>query len=261
MRPEELRKKQAELAAKDDEIHGLIAREFQVIGNRMRKVNSVGKVTGAAVYTDDLVFPGMLHGKILRSPHPHARIISIDTSKAEALDGVHAVVTGKDMPVTYGIIPWTRDEYPLCVDRVRYVGDGVAAVAAVNEETAQQALELIDVQYEILPAYLTPESSLEPGNKPQIHESEKPGRNGNITKHVRLEFGAVDEQLEASDVVIAGDYFFEGTTHTPIEPHCAIGYFDPTGKLTVWSATQVPHYLHRELARVLDIDVARIRVV
>jgi 4-hydroxybenzoyl-CoA reductase subunit alpha len=261
MRPEELRDKQAELAVPADEIHGLIAREFQVIGNRMRKVNSVGKVTGAAVYTDDLAFPGMLHGKILRSPHPHARILSIDTSKAEALTGVHAVVTGKDMPVTYGIIPWTRDEYPLCVDRVRYIGDGVAAVAAVDEETAQHALGLIDVQYEVLPAYLTPESSLEPGDQPQIHASEKPGRNGNITKHVRLEFGAVDELLDRSDVVIAGDYFFEGTTHTPIEPHCAIGYYDPAGKLTVWSATQVPHYLHRELARVLDLDVARIRVV
>lgn len=261
MRPEELREKQAEQAISDERLHELIAGEFSVIGNRMRKVNSVGKVTGAAVYTDDITFPGMLHGKILRSPHPHARIVSIDTKEAEALEGVHAVVTGKDMPVTYGIIPWTRDEYPLCVDRVRYIGDGVAAVAAVDEETANRALGLIKVEYEILPPYLTPESALEPGDKPQIHESEKPGRNGNITKRVKLEFGDVDGLLEESDVVIEGDYFFEGTTHTPIEPHCAIGYYDPTGKLSVWSATQVPHYLHRELARVLDIDVANIRVV
>jgi 4-hydroxybenzoyl-CoA reductase subunit alpha len=261
LRPEELREKQAELAIPEDELHERIAQEFNVIGNRMRKVNSVGKVTGSAVYTDDMVLPGMLHGKILRSPHPHARILSIDTTQAEALDGVYAVVTGKDMPVTYGIIPWTRDEYPLCVDRVRYIGDGVAAVAAIDEETAQHALGLIEVQYEILPSYLTPEASLEPGSNATIHEAGKPGRNGNITKHVRLEFGPVDELLADSDVVIEGDYFFEGTTHTPIEPHCAIGYHDPTGKLTVWSATQVPHYLHRELARVLDLDVARIRVV
>jgi 4-hydroxybenzoyl-CoA reductase alpha subunit len=261
LRPEELREKQAELAIPEDELHERIAQEFNVIGNRMRKVNSVGKVTGSAVYTDDMALPGMLHGKILRSPHPHARILSIDTSEAEALDGVYAVVTGKDMPVTYGIIPWTRDEYPLCVDRVRYIGDGVAAVAAVDEETAQNALGLIKVEYEILPSYLTPEASLEPGSNATIHEAGKPGRNGNITKHVRLEFGPVDELLANSDVVIEGDYFFEGTTHTPIEPHCAIGYYDPTGKLTVWSATQVPHYLHRELARVLDLDVARIRVV
>lgn len=245
----------------DDELHELIEREFNVIGHRMRKVDGVGKVTGAAVYADDLVFPGMLHGKILRSPHPHARIAAINTEKAEALDGVHAVVTGGDMPVTYGIIPWTRDEYPLGVDRVRYIGDGVAAVAAVDEDTAQRALELIDVEYEILPPYLTPESSLDPGDRPHIHEAGKAGRNGNITKHVRLEFGDVDRLLGESDIIIAGDYFFEGTTHTPIEPHCAIGYYDPTGKLTVWSATQVPHYLHRELARVLGLDVARIRVV
>ncbi|MGQ0813858.1 MAG: xanthine dehydrogenase family protein molybdopterin-binding subunit [Gemmatimonadota bacterium] len=261
MRPEELREKQAELAIPEDKLHELIAREFRVIGNRLRKVNNVGKVTGTAVYTDDLAFPGMLHGKILRSPHPHARILSIDTAQAEALPGVHAVVTGKEMAVAYGIIPWTRDEYPLCVDRVRYVGDGVAAVAAVDEDTALRALDLIDVEYEILPAYLTPESSLEPGDRPQIHDAGKPGKNGNITKHVRLEFGEVDALLADSNVVIEGEYFFEGTTHTPIEPHCAVGYYDPTGRLTVWSATQVPHYLHRELARVLDLDVAHVRVV
>lgn len=261
MRPEELRQKQSEIAIPEDRIHELVAQEFSVIGNRMRKVGGVGKVTGAAVYTDDIVFPGMLHGKILRSPHPHANIISIDTSGAEALDGVHAVVTGKEMAVAYGIIPWTRDEFPLCVDRVRYIGDGVAAVAASDEDTALRALDLIRVEYEILTPYLTPEAALDPAGKPTIHEAGKPGKNGNITKHVRLEFGEVDAQLADSDVVIEGDYFFEGTTHTPIEPHCAIGYYDPTGKLTVWSATQVPHYLHRELARVLDVDVARIRVV
>src|SRR5207253_9303523 len=133
--------------------------------------------------------------KILRSPHPHARILAIDATAAEHLQGVHAVVTGRDMPTKYDIIPWTRDEEPLCVERVRYIGDGVAAVAAVDEETANRALELIKVQYEILPPYLTPESSLEPGDKPMIHEPGKPGRNGNITKHVRLEFGDVDQQL------------------------------------------------------------------
>src|SRR5688572_4491337 len=207
-----------------------------------------------------MTFPGMLHGKILRSPHPHARIIAIDTSEAEALPGVHAVATGGEMAVEYCIIPWTRDEYPLCVDRARYIGDGVAAVAAVDEETANRALRLIRVEYEVLEPILEPERALEP-DAPQLHDSGKPGRNGNITKHVHLEFGDVDAALGSSDVVIESDYFFQGTTHTPIEPHCAIGYYDPTGMLTVWSATQVPHYLHRELARVLDLDVARIRVV
>ncbi|MGH7460148.1 MAG: xanthine dehydrogenase family protein molybdopterin-binding subunit [Longimicrobiales bacterium] len=260
MRPEELRQKQAEAAVAPEDLSELVE-QFVVIGGRNRKVDGTGKVTGTAVYTDDIVLPGMLHGKILRSPHPHARILSIDTTLAEALPGVHAVVTGKEMAVAYGIIPWTRDEYPLCPDKVRYIGDGVAAVAAIDEDTALHALDQIRVEYEILPHFLDPEDALQPGERETIHESEKPGRNGNITKHVRLEFGEVDRLLSESDVVIEGDYFFEGTTHTPIEPHCAIGYADPNGKLTVWSATQVPHYLQRELARVLDVDVARVRVV
>ncbi|MHB1170101.1 MAG: xanthine dehydrogenase family protein molybdopterin-binding subunit [Longimicrobiales bacterium] len=284
MRPEDLRARQAESAANEQEVRELIERARTashetadagaapgghgrraapvggVIGARMRKVDGAGKVTGATVYTDDIVLPGMLHAKILRSPHPHARIVSIDTSAAEAMPGVHAVVTGREMPTAYGIIPWTRDETALCVDRVRYIGDGVAAVAAVDEETANSALRRIRVEYEQLPAILEPEDALEP-DAPQIHEPAKPGRNGNITKMVKLAFGDVDGALASSDVVIEGDYFFEGTSHTPIEPHCAIGLYDPTGKLTVWSATQVPHYLQRELARVLGLDVARIRVV
>ena len=165
MRPEELRDKQATLALPPDELDMLVQAEFAVIGKRMRKVNSVGKVTGAAVYTDDITLPGLLHAKILRSPHPHARILSIDTHEAEALSGVHAVVTGQEMPVMYGIIPWTRDEYPLCVDKVRYIGDAVAAVAAVDEETANAALDLIKVEYELLEPFLSPEAALEPGER------------------------------------------------------------------------------------------------
>ncbi len=230
------------------------------IGRPMRKIDGRAKGTGRARYTDDIRLPGMLHGKILRSPHPHARIVGIDTSRAEALEGVHAVVTGSDMPTTYGIIPWTPDEYPLCVDKVRYVGDGVAAVAAIDEDTANAAVDLIDVEYEELPAYLDPHEAIA-AEGPYIHEPRKEGWNGNITKTVELAFGDVDHGFEGSDLVVEGDYFFEGTTHTPIEPHCAIGLAEPDGKLTVWSATQVPHYLHRELARVLEIDPGRVRVV
>ena len=250
-----------------------IKSDLKLIGTPMRKVEGLDKSTGRALYTDDLVFPGMLHGKILRSPHPHARIVSIDTSSAEALDGVHGVVTGQDMPTTYGIIPWTPDEYPLCVDRVRYVGDGVAAVAAVDEDTALRALELIEVEYEELPAFFDPFEALEAdGSTPYVHEPKKADWNGNVTKKVHLEFGEVDELMEGSDAVVEGEYFFEGSTHTPIEPHCAIGLWqagggfqrqdgESSGKLTVWSATQVPHYLHRELARVLEVDQAHVRVL
>jgi 4-hydroxybenzoyl-CoA reductase subunit alpha len=247
------------------ESKGPSAAPLSLIGTRMRKVDGLAKSTGLERFTDDIALAGMLHGKILRSPHPHARILSVDTSRAEALEGVHAVVTGKDMPVRYGIIPWTPDEYPLALDRVRYVGDAVAAVAAVDEDTALAALQLIDVRYEELPAYLDPEDALAAHGSYEagsfIHPEKKPGANGNITKHVHLSFGDVDGGMAASDVVVEGDYFFEGSTHAPIEPHCAIGQMGGDGKLTVWSSTQVPHYLHRELARVLELDPAKVRVI
>ena len=237
---------------------------FRLIGKPQRKVDGLAKATGKAAYTDDISLPGMLHGKILRSPHPHARILSIDASRALALEGVHAVITGRDMPVRYGIIPWTPDEYPLCVERVRYIGDGVAAVAAVDEDTAIRALSRIRVDYQELPACLDPEEALAADGseeRPFIHEPRREGRNGNVTKRVELSFGEVDGRMAGAEVVVEGEYFFEGTTHTPIEPHCAIGRYDENGRLTVWSATQVPHYLHRELASVLGLDPATIRVV
>ena len=194
--------------------------DLTLIGSPMRKIEGLDKSTGRAVYTDDIVLPGMLHGKILRSPHPHARILSTDTSEAESLPGVHAVITGRDMPTTYGIIPWTPDEYPLCVDRVRYIGDGVAAVAALDEDTANRALGLIRVEYEELPAFFDPREAADAdGATPYIHDAKKEGWNGNVTKKVQLEFGEVDELMDASDVVVEGENFFEGSTHTPIEPH------------------------------------------
>jgi 4-hydroxybenzoyl-CoA reductase alpha subunit len=251
--------------------------DLHLIGRPQRKIEGLDKSSGRAVYADDVRLAGMLHGKILRSPHPHARIISIDTAAAEALEGVHAVVTGQDMPTTFGIIPWTPDEYPLAVDRVRYVGDGLAAVAAVDEDTALRALELIDVEYQELAAFLDPFDALDAdGSTPFVHEAKKEGWNGNITKKVHLEFGEVDALMDGADVVVEGEYFFEGTSHAAIEPHCAVGLWEPDGrapdgpadpdrggrgKLTVWSATQVPHYLHRELSRVLGLDPARVRVL
>lgn len=237
---------------------------FNVIGQRQRKTDGLEKSTGRARYTDDLSLPGMLHGKILRSPHPHARIVSIDTSAALALPGVHAVVTGDEMPIPFGIIVWTPDENALAVDKARYIGDAVAAVAAVDEDTAGRALELIRVEYEVLDAIFDAEEAARRTDV-QIHEAKKAGHNGNISKIVKLEFGEVEPGLAESDVVIEGEYYFEGTTHTPIEPHCAIGQWEQggaaEGRLTVWSSTQVPHYLHRELAKVLEIDPARVRVI
>ena len=262
MHPDELNALQRGSADDPADLESLRADAFRVLGRRNRKPEGLRKGTGKEVYTDDLAFPGMLHAKLLRSPHPHARLLSISTSRAEALDGVHAVITGRDLPTPYGIIPWTRDEHALAVDRVRYVGDAVACVAAVDEETASAALELIEVGYEVLPYYLEPEEALsEEAARVPIHEPKRPGLNGNVTKRVELEFGPVDRLMAEADVVVEGDYCFHGTTHAPIEPHCAIGRVEQDGLLTLWSSTQVPHYLQRELARVLELDAARIRVV
>lgn len=228
-----------------------------VVGKRHHKIDAMDGMTGLANYTDDLVLPRLLHAKILRSPHAHARIVSIDTSGAEGLDGVHAVLVGDELPTPYGIIPWTPDENALCVGKVRYIGDAVAAVAAVSEEVANEACRRIRVVYAPLPALTTPAAALaRPDVK--IHEANK---NGNISKQVQLAFGDVDTALAGAHLVIEGDYQFHGSTHAPLETHCAIGHWDAQGLLTVWSATQVPHYLHRELAKVLDLPAHRIRVI
>ena len=232
---------------------------FSVIGKRNRKVEGRKKVTGMAVYADDLVFPRMLHAKILRSPHPHARIRSIDASKALAHPGVLAVATGKDMPVPYGIIPWTRDEYALALEKVGYVGDAVACVAALDERTATEALALITVDYEVLPTVLTIDDALAHDDEP--HQVNPFAKKGNVSKHVALAFGDVDDALAKSDVVLEDTYEYAGSTHVPIEPHCAIGVPELNGVITVYSSTQVPHYLHRELARVLRMPADRIRVI
>ncbi len=232
--------------------------EFEIVGKANRKVDGLDKATGAALYTDDIQLPGMLHAKILRSPHPHARIRGIDVSAAEAMPGVHAVITGRDLPTRYGIIPWTPDETALAVDKVRFLGDEVAAVAAVDEDTAIEALERIRVDYEVLEPLLDPEEALRRTDV-LVHEGRK--RADNVSKHVALEFGPVDDAFRDADLVVENDYSFHGTTHAPIEPHCAVAHWSASGRLTLWSSTQITHYVHRALARVLGLDPARIRVI
>jgi len=232
-------------------------RDWQV-GKTHRKVDAMERMRGITRYTDDLKLPGMLHCKIKRSPHPHAKILGIDTSKAEVLEGVHAVITGKALPIPYGIIPWTPDENALCVDKVCFVGDPVAAVAAVDEDTANLALDLIEVTYEPLPAYYEPEDALAEGAV-QINPHARKGNN--VSKDLVLEFGDAAAAIDGAKLVVEGEYFFEGTTHAAIEPHCAVAHVEPNGLLTVWSATQVSHYLHRELSKVLELPAHRIRVI
>jgi 4-hydroxybenzoyl-CoA reductase subunit alpha len=226
------------------------------LGKSHRKVDAMERMRGVTRYTDDIKLPGMLHCKILRSPHPHANILRIDSSRAEAMPGVFGVLIGAELPTPYGIIPWTPDETALAVSKVCYVGDGVAAVAAIDEDTAIAACEAIEVLYEPLPAYYEPEDALA-----GEHKINPFARRGNLSKDVVLEFGDVEQSLADADVVIEGDYFFEGTTHGAIEPHCAVALVEPNGMLTVWSATQVSHYLHRELAKVLERPAHTIRVI
>jgi len=237
------------------------SKEPSGLGARRRKVDGGDKATGKTKYADDIALPGMLHAKIKRSTRAHARIKSLFLDDALALPGVFAIVTGADMPKKYGIIPWTKDENALCVDKVRFIGDGIAAVAAVDEETANRALRAIKVEYEDLVPVLDTDTAKTTGDTPVTKVNEK-AKVGNITKDVQLSFNDPDAHLKQSAHVVDETFFFQGTTHAPIEPHCAIGDYDVArGVLTVISATQVPHYLHRDLAMVLELPEERVRVV
>ena len=230
---------------------------LRVVGRPQRKVDATAKVTGATVFADDLSLPQMLYCKTLRSPHPHARIVCIDTSKAEQLTGVKHVLTGEDLPVPFGILPVSQDEHALAPDTVRFIGDPVAALAAVSEEVATAAIHLIDVEYELLKEIPSIDEAIV-NSEPRIHDY---GDSGNIHKLVSLEFGAVEEGFEIADVVREDLFFYEGSTHLAMEQHAAMASYSADGRLTLWSSTQTPHYVHRALAKVLEIPAPRIRVI
>jgi len=230
---------------------------LNVVGKPFRKVDARAKCTGQTKFADDIILPRMLACKILRSHEPHALIKNIDLSKALALPGVFAIVTGKDFPIPYGILPVSQDEHALCIDKVRFVGDPVAAVAAIDEDVAFDAMNLIEVEYERLQTI----TSIEEGllvDEPRIHDY---GDGGNVHKKVSLEFGDMDEGFAEADLVREDTFFYEGNTHLPMEQHAAVAYFDPDEKLTLWSSTQTPHYVHRALAKVLEMPASHIRVI
>ncbi|HEY6211403.1 MAG TPA: molybdopterin cofactor-binding domain-containing protein, partial [Vicinamibacterales bacterium] len=230
---------------------------MNLIGKPRRRVDGRAKVTGQTTFADDIMLPRMVHCKLLRSTVPHARIVRVDPSRARAHPGVHLVLTGRDFPVPYGILPVSQDEHALCVDRVRFVGDPVAAVVARDEATAFEALDLVDVEYEPLRTFAAPEESLE-HDEPRIHEY---GDHGNIHKIVALEFGDADRGFADADRVFEDTFFYQGSTHLPIEQHAAVAAKDPDGKLVLWSSTQTPHYVHRALAKALEMPAAHIRVI
>ena len=231
---------------------------YRLLGGRIPYVEGPLKVTGRAEYTDDIQRPGMLVGRLLRSPWPHARLRSIDTSAARALPGVFAVLTGEKYPTPFGVLPITHDETAIAVGKARYIGDIIAAVAATDERTAERALALLRVDAEPLPEYADPRMGVAPVKEP-IHARGLLG--SNIQKEVVQHFGNVDAAFAqaAHTVRVRGN--FAGVTHAFTEPMATIAEATPDGRLTVWSATQVPHYLHRSLSEVLGIPMHRIRVI
>ena len=236
--------------------------DFCIIGKPIAMIDAAEKTTGSGRYTDDLSLPGMLVGKILHSPYPHARIKNIDGSRAERLDGVVAVVVGKDAPNPYGILPVGHDEHALALDKVRYVGDNVACVVAVTEAIAEKALELIDVNYEILPAYFDPEESMK-AQADLIHDN-KPN---NVEKDYHHVFGDPKKGFADADEIDERRFIANEVTHAAMEPHSTLASFeiDPqtgnAGRLTVWSSTQVPYYLQHKLSLVLEMPMSQIRVI
>ena len=230
------------------------------IGRRTPMVDSRWKVMGQAKYGDDIRLPGELFGRILRSPHHYARIRSIDTSAAEALQGVVAVSTGSEAPACFGVLPVTKDEHAMAQEKVRHVGDLVACVAAEDELTALEALRLIEVDYEVLDAVHDMRDGLKDADEP-IHDRGKYHiGSSNVQKRVFQEFGDIAGMRESAVASHTSDWYFAGANHGFTEPHAVVAHWEPNGRLTLYTPQQVPHYVHRALADVLDIPMHQINV-
>ncbi|MCF8053054.1 MAG: molybdopterin-dependent oxidoreductase [Desulfobacterales bacterium] len=230
---------------------------FNVINSRARRIDTPDKATGRAVFIDDMSLPGMLYGALVQSPVAHARIVGIDASAAAKLPGVKDIVTAKEAGmIKYGVSPARYDETLFCHDKVRYVGDEIAAVAAVDREIAQEAVSLIKVEYEELPAVFTVEEAMAAG-APQLHD-EYPG---NVCAEVHQEFGDVEKAFAECDLIRTTTFKNKRQDAAFIEPMGCIAAYDLSGRLTLYSSTQVPHYVQRTVAMVLGLDVGRVRVV
>jgi len=230
-----------------------------IIGVRHPYIEATKKVQGIAEYADDIRVKNVLHCKFLRSPFPHAIIESIDTSLARQLEGVKYILTGNELPEKFGVLPISQDETALAIEKVRYIGEIVAAVAAETEEIAKAACRLIKVKYKRLKPFLEIDESLNDiGTNEKIHAHTK--FNNNIHKKAELRFGSQEEGLQHAAFRSRMSFEFEGVTHAFTEPHAATAYWDENG-LTIYTATQVPHYLHRALSKVLQIPLSKVRVI
>jgi aerobic-type carbon monoxide dehydrogenase small subunit (CoxS/CutS family) len=230
-----------------------------IVGRSLPRVDARDKVTGRTHYTADIELPNMIYGKILCSTIAHGKILSIDTSRARALPGVLDVITGDDVPdVRYGVSPARYDEHVLSKGIVRYVGDEVAAVAAVDEETAARAIALIDVEYEEYPAVFNPQDAIAEGAI-QLHDH--PRFKNNINTRVEHEFGNVAQGFAEADYIVEETFVGNHIYQSPMEPHASIASWENDGTLVLYTSTQVPHYVHYMMAHVLEIPLGRIKIM
>ncbi len=235
-------------------------KKFSIIGKDVPRNDAVAKARGTALYADDMKLPGMLHGRILRSPFAHAVIKHIDTSRALALPGVKCVVTAEDTPkIKYGnwrLFPETQDEYPLAIDKVRFIGDEVAAVAAIDKDTAEEALSLINVEYEELPTAFDVDSSMRPG-APILHDYCPT----NVSVNRKIQYGNVEQGFAESDYVREDIFTVHSVQHAYLEPCSALAQVDLDGRITLWTSTQVPYIIQCLLASTLGMRENDIRVI
>ena len=232
-------------------------RAFNIVGKPFRRVDGRAKVTGATKFADDLAFPRMVFLRLVRSTVPHALIRSIDLSAADKVPGVLGFLTGRDFPIPFGILPVSQDEHALCPDRVRFVGDPVVAVAAVTEDAAWEAAYKVKVDYEVLPTIASVQDALDTP-EPRIHDY---GDEGNLHKIVSMTFGDVDGGFARADEIFEDTVFYEGNTHLPMEQHAAVAVPEDDDRVTLYSSSQTPHYVHRAIAKVLELPASRVRVV
>ncbi|MDY6973983.1 MAG: molybdopterin cofactor-binding domain-containing protein, partial [Thermodesulfobacteriota bacterium] len=236
------------------------------VGKGLPRVDALMKATGKAIYSTDMELSNMLNGSILGSIYPHARIMRIDTSRAERLYGVKAVITAKDAPaVIWGFM--LKDQPLLAREKVRFIGEPIAAVAAIDKETASEALDLIEVEYDELPPLFDPETAIN-SDAVRIHDEVDSYvtiwpliRYGNVSSHVRIKRGDIERGFEESDFLFEDRFTTPMQHHGYMEPHAATAYVDPTGKVTVYTTTQAPFMVRLELAETLELPLNKIRVV
>lgn len=231
-----------------------------LIGKRLPRPDAKAKVTGAAEFTDDIQLPGMLHGALLRSPVAHALIKGVDASRARRLPGVKAVITGQDIPqIRYGnwrLVPELQDETALARDRVRFIGDEIAAVAAVDRATALEALRLIEVEYEVLPAVFSVDEALAEG-APWLHEAHK----DNISLYRKIDYGDLEEAFSRADYVREDTFTTHPVNHAYMEPCSSVARVESTGRIKLWTSTQTPYYIQCLLARTMELRENDVRVI